>query len=143
LAAEQIQVLVARDRSGQTADAVPAKLHQASVTAAGEGGVTPDNGLCRDGGKASVTFARTAKIPCRILPKPGGLRSDAPVLHINTVNGGDGRLKAWLRPFHGVAAKHLEHYHGWRRTVEALGTGLTPGVRIGCGQPSASGSANH
>ena len=29
---------------------------------------------------------------------------DAPNLHINNVNGYHGRLKEWLRPFHGVAA---------------------------------------
>jgi hypothetical protein len=26
-----------------------------------------------------------------------------------------------LRPFHGVATKYLDHYLGWRRTIEALG----------------------
>jgi transposase-like protein len=46
LSAEQIPVLVARDRSGQTTDAVLAKLDRASVTAALDGVVTPDNQLC-------------------------------------------------------------------------------------------------
>jgi hypothetical protein len=60
LSAEQIPVLVARDRY----DA-----------------------------KAIVSFARKAKIPCCILPKPGGPRPEAPNLHINNVNGHHGRLK--------------------------------------------------
>src|SRR5208283_2098944 len=80
--------------------------------------------LCCDGGKAIVSFARKAKIPCCILPKPGGPRPEAPNLHINNVNGYHGRLKEWLRPFHGVATAYLDHYLGWRRTVEALGTGV-------------------
>ena len=84
--------------------------------------VTPDNQLCRDGGKAIVSFARKAKIPCCILPKPGGPGPEAPNLHINDINGYHGRLKEWLRPFHGVATKYLDHYLGWRRTVEALGS---------------------
>ena len=63
LSAEQIPVLVARDRTGQTTDAVLAKLDRASVTAALDGVVTPDNQLCCDGGKAIVSFARKAKIP--------------------------------------------------------------------------------
>ncbi len=46
---------------------------------------------------------------------------DAPNLHINNVNGYHGRLKEWLRPFHGVATKYLGNYLGWRRTLEALG----------------------
>ena len=83
LSAEQIPVLVARDRSGQTTDAVLAKLDRASVTAALAGVVTPENQLCCDGGKAIVSFARKAKIPCCILPKPGGPRPEAPNLHIN------------------------------------------------------------
>ena len=87
LSAEQIPVLVARDRSGQTTDAVLAKLDRASVTAALAGVVTPENQLCCDGGKAIVSLARKAKIPCCILPKPGGPRPEAPNLHINNVNG--------------------------------------------------------
>jgi transposase-like protein len=121
LSAEQIPVLVARDRSGQTTDAVLAKRDRASVTAALGGVVTPANQLCCDGGKAIVSFARKAKIPCCILPKPGGPRPEAPNLHINNVNGYHGRLKEWLRPFHGVATEYLDHYLGWRRIVEALG----------------------
>jgi transposase-like protein len=121
LSAEQIPVLVARDRLGQTTDAVLAKRDRASVTAALGGVVTPKNQLCCDGGKAIVSFARKAKIPCCILPKPGGPRPEAPNLHINNVNGYHGRLKEWLRPFHGVATEYLDHYLGWRRIVEALG----------------------
>jgi transposase-like protein len=121
LSAEQIPVLVARDRLGQTTDAVLAKRDRASVTAALGGVVTSDNQLCCDGGKAIVSFARKAKIPCCILPKPGGPRPEAPNLHINNVNGYHGRLKEWLRPFHGVATEYLDHYLGWRRIVEALG----------------------
>jgi transposase-like protein len=122
LSAEQIPVLIARDRSGQTTDAVLAKRDRASIAAALGGVVTPDNQLCCDGGKAIVSFARKAKIPCCILPKPGGPRPEAPNLHINNVNGYHGRLKEWLRPFHGVATEYLDHYLGWRRAVEALGT---------------------
>ncbi|MDR3516916.1 MAG: IS1595 family transposase, partial [Azospirillaceae bacterium] len=42
-------------------------------------------------------------------------------LHINNVNGYHGRLKEWLRPFQGVATAYLDHYLGWRRSIEALG----------------------
>ncbi len=123
LSKEQIPVLVARDRSGVTIDAVLPKLDRASVTGVLEGVVTPDNQLCCDGGKAIVGFARKGQIPCCILPSPGGPMRDAPNLHINNVNGYHGRLKEWLRPFHGVATKYLGNYLGWRRTLEALGAG--------------------
>jgi transposase-like protein len=126
LSAEQIPVLVARDRSGATTDAVLPGLNRASVTAALGGVVTSDNQLCCDGGKASVGFARKREIPCQILSSPGGPRPDAPNLHINNVNGYHSRLKEWLRPFHGVATKYLDHYLGWRRTIEVWRDGARP-----------------
>jgi transposase-like protein len=126
LSAEQIPVLVARDRTGATIDAVLPKLSRAAVSTALDGVVTPVNQLCCDGGKAIVGFARKAQIPCHILPTPGGPSPQAPNLHINNVNGYHGRLKEWLRPFHGVATKYLDHYLGWRRAVEALGATIGP-----------------
>jgi transposase-like protein len=126
LSAEQITVLVARDRNGATTDAVLPKLNRASVTAALGGVVTPDNQLCCDGGKAIVGFARKGGIPCQILPSPGGPRPEAPNLHINNINGYHSRLKEWLRPFHGVATKYLDTYLGWRRIAEARGDGVQP-----------------
>jgi hypothetical protein len=82
---------------------------------------TPAHQLCCDGGQAIVGFARKAKIPCCILPTPGGPRPEAPNLHINNVNGYHGRLKEWLRPFHHVATKYLGNYLGWRRGLRRSG----------------------
>ena len=126
LSAEQIPVLVARDRQGSTTDAVLPKLNRASVAAALGGVITSDNQLCCDGGKAIVGFARKGGIPCQILPSPGGPRPEAPNLHINNINGYHSRLKEWLRPFHGVATKYLDTYLGWRRIAEARGGGVQP-----------------
>src|SRR3954453_2677449 len=126
LSAEQIPILVARDRSGATTDAVLPKLNRASITVALQGVVTSDNQLCCDGGKAIVGFARKRDIPCQILPSPGGPRPEAPNLHINNVNGYHSRLKEWLRPFHGVATQYLDLYLGWRRTIEAWRHGAQP-----------------
>jgi hypothetical protein len=54
-------------------------------------------------------------------PKP-----EAPDIHINNVNAYHGRLKEWMRHFHGVATKNLPSYLSWRRTIEALGGASTP-----------------
>src|ERR1700759_432036 len=126
LSAEQIPVLVARDRSGATTDAILPRLNRASVTAALAGVVTSDNQLCCDGGKAIVGFARKREIPCQILPSPGGPRPEAPNLHINKVKANNSRLKEWLRPFHGVATKYPDLSLGWRRTIEAWRHGAQP-----------------
>jgi transposase-like protein len=126
LSAEQIPVIVVRDRSGATLDAVLPKLDRASITAALGGVVTPANQFCCDGGKAIVAFARKAGIPHHILPAPGKPRPEAPDLHINNVNAYHSRLKEWMRRFHGVATKNLPNYLGWRRALEAIGAPVTP-----------------
>ena len=121
LSAEQIPVIVARDRAGCTTDAVLPRLNRASIEAALGGVVTPANQFCCDGGNAIVAFARKAGIPTHILPAPGKPNPQAPDFHINNVNAYHGRLKEWLRRFHGVATKNLPNYLGWRRTLEAMG----------------------
>lgn len=121
LSAEQIPVIVARDRDGRTTDAVLPRLNRVSIAAALGGVVTPANQFCCDGGNAIVAFARKAGIPTHILPAPGKPNPQAPDFHINNVNAYHGRLKEWLRRFHGVATKNLPNYLGWRRTLEAMG----------------------
>jgi transposase-like protein len=130
LSAEQIPVLVARDREGATTDAVLAKLDRASIATALGGVVTADNEFCCDGGNAIVAFAKRAGIPAHVLPKPGKPSRQAPDYHLNNVNAYHGRLKEWLRRFHGVATKNLPNYLGWRRTLEALGQKATPEAMI-------------
>ena len=126
ISAEQIPVLVARDRHGATTDAVLPKLNRVSITAALGGVVTSDNEFCCDSGSAIVAFARRAGIPTHILPAPGKPSPQAPDFHINNVNAYHGRFKQWMRRFHGVATKNLPNYLGWRRTLEALGETVIP-----------------
>lgn len=130
LSAEQIPVIVARDRQGATTDAVLAKLDRASIAAVLGGVVTPDNEFCCDGGTAIVAFAKRAGIAAHILPTPGKPTRQAPDYHLNNVNAYHGRLKEWLRRFHGVATKNLANYLGWRRALEALGDDATSAAMI-------------
>lgn len=125
LSAEQIPVIVARDRTGATLDAVLPRLDAASITAALGHVITRSAELCCDGGSAITAFARRARIKVHVLPAPGSPKPEAPNLHINNVNAYHGRLKEWLRPFHGVATKNLPSYLSWRRTIEALATAST------------------
>jgi hypothetical protein len=126
LSAEQIPVTVARDRQGATTDAVLPRLNRASIASALEGVVTPANAFCCDGGGAIVAFARRAGIVAHVLPRPGKPDPLAPGFHLNNVNAYHGRLKEWLRRFHGVETKNLPNYLGWRRTLEALGQKASP-----------------
>ena len=126
LSAEQIPVIVARDRTGATIDGVLPRLDAASITAV-LGPVIEKSALfCCDGGTAIKAFARRAGVAVHVLPAPGIPRPEASDLHINNVNAYHGRLKEWMRRFHGVATANLPSYLSWRRTIEALGNRSTP-----------------
>lgn len=126
LSAEQIPVMVARDRDGATIDGVLPRLDAASITALLGPVIRKSADFCCDGGTAIKAFARRAGITFHVLPAPGIPRPEAPDLHINNVNAYHGRLKEWMRRFHGVATVNLPNYLGWRRTIEALGDRSTP-----------------
>ena len=126
LSAEQIPVMVARDRTGATIDAVLRRLDAASITAALGPVIKKSAELCCDGGTAIKAFARRAKVTFHVLPAPGIPLPEAPELHINNVNAYHGRLKEWMRRFHGVATANLPNYLSWRRTIEALGAASSP-----------------
>ena len=49
------------------------------------------------------------------------IRVLAGVYHIQNANAYHSRLKEWMRRFHGVATKYLDHYLGWRRMIETFG----------------------
>ena len=118
--------MIARDRSGSTIDAVLPRLDAASIMGALGNVIARPAELCCDGGTAITAFARRAKITFHVLPAPGIPKPEAPQLHINNVNAYHGRLKEWLRRFHGVATKNLPNYLSWRRTIEALSSASTP-----------------
>ena len=126
LSAEQIPVIVARDRTGATIDAVLPRLDAASLTTALGQAIARPAELCCDGGKAITAFARRARVKFHVLPAPGSPKPDAPDLHINNVNAYHGRLKEWMRRFHGVATENLPNYLSWRRTIEALSASSAP-----------------
>lgn len=123
---ENIPVLVARDRHGATLDAVLPQLDSAAITAAMGGVVTQANRIVCDGGLPLRAFARKANIRCHVVPAPGKPRPEAPHFHINNVNAYHGRLKEWMRRFHGVATKNLPNYLGWRRAIEAWSLQASP-----------------
>jgi len=130
LSAEQIPVIVARDRSGATLDAVLPRLDAASLKDALGERIPPSTDFCCDGGAAITAFARRAKLKIHVLPAPGNPKPEHPEFHINNVNAYHGRLKDWMRRFHGVATENLPTYLSWRRTLEALDDQSDPNAWI-------------
>jgi transposase-like protein len=120
LSAEQIPIVVARDRSGATFDALLPRLDAESLKEAFGDRIAPSTDFCCDGGSAIAAFARRAKLKVHVLPAPGNPKPEEPEFHINNVNAYHGRLKAWMQRFHGVATENLPTYLSWRRTLEAM-----------------------
>jgi hypothetical protein len=130
LSAEQIPVVVARDRSGATFDAVLPRLDAASLEEALGERIPPSTDFCCDGGAAITAFAKRAKLNIHVLPAHGRPEPEEPQFHINNVNAYHGRLKEWMRRFHGVATENLPSYLSWRRTLEALPAASDPALWI-------------
>ena len=75
-------------------------------------------GICDDG--TAVASEPAGSAPAAGDETSGGAVAQ-PNPHINNVNAYHGRLKEWMRRFHGVATANLANYLSWRRTIEALG----------------------
>ncbi len=128
LSREQVPVLVVRDRSGATAEAIlPADDHR-EIEATLDPLVDRDAILCTDGGgKGPLALAaRELGISHRAVNLSKGIRVLGGVFPAQNANAYHSRLKGWMLRFHGVATQYLGHYLGWRRMLERFGASLGP-----------------
>jgi len=116
-------ILVARDRSGQTVDAVPGR--GALTKARLERHLLPflDRQvlLVTDANAAYRAFARAHGIAHQAVNLDAGVRvrqAARGAIHVQNVNAYHRRLRDWLAPFHGVASRYLPNYLGWRRILD-------------------------
>ena len=127
LSAEQIPILIARNRTGAHIDAVLPDRSEAAVRPVLEGKLSKDDTLlCMDGDKALVAFAEAEGIEYELIIASKGEHVHEKVLHIQNVNAYGGRFKQWLNRFNGVATKYLPSYLGWRRWLEKGEEIITP-----------------
>ena len=116
---EHVCVLVARDRTGGTVDAVT-----------GRGAVTAsqllqhllpvldrDVLLVTDAHPAYRQFARQVGISHEAVNLSAGERVRG-ALHVQNVNAYHRRFRQWLARFNGVASHYLPNYLGWQWTVD-------------------------
>ena len=80
--------------------------------------IAPASVLCCDGLISYVRVASENKLIHKQLNISAGVRVIDTVFHIQNVNAYHSWLKTWMRRFHGVASKYLEHYLGWFRFLE-------------------------
>jgi hypothetical protein len=117
LSREQIPVLVARDRSGLTADCVLADARKAAVMALLKPLLPADAVVCSGGG-GSIGQAATDLGPEHHTVLTSSGRHAVGAWHIQNVNSYHAQLKTWMRRFHGVATYYLENYLGWFRALD-------------------------
>lgn len=119
ISGEHVCVLVARDRSGRTVDAVPGHgpvtadqlaLHLAPVLAPGALLVTDAHASYR-------AFAARCGVAHQCVNLRSGERVRGAV-HVQHVNAYHSRMRTWLRHFCGVASRYLVNYCGWRWALD-------------------------
>lgn len=117
-------ILVARDRHGQTIDAVTGR---GALTASQLGrhllpNLAPQALLVSDSNAAYRAFAARHRIAHEAVNLRAGervRRGAGGALHVQNVNTYHQRLRQWLAPFHGVASRYLPNYLGWRWALDA------------------------
>lgn len=124
LSDEQVYVLVARDRTGQTLDFVTGKgpVTKAQLRTCLSPVQDDDVLLVSDANATYRYFAADAGITHESVNLSAGIRVNR-AFHVQNVNAYHSRLHQWLARFHGVATRYLPNYLGWRR---ALDTCLVP-----------------
>jgi len=139
---EQMCILVARDRSGQTLDWVPGKgpVTRQQLHAHLKSRLEPDVLLVTDSHAAYRHFAREAGITHEAVNLRAGVRVRG-AIHVQNVNAYHSRLRGWLQPFRGVASRYLGNYLGWRWALDG-GRIKTPDrllqMAMGAGRPATS-----
>ncbi|MGH8486402.1 MAG: IS1595 family transposase [Pseudomonas sp.] len=116
-------ILVARDRSGQTIDAVTGRgaLTKSQLVQHLLPKLDPQALLVTDANVAYRDFAHDHGIAHQAVNLTSGQRvraSTQGAIHLQNVNAYHRRFKEWLARFHGVASWRLPNYLGWRWALD-------------------------
>lgn len=123
---EHVNVLVARDRSGATADFVMPVFNARQLETVLKPRLARDAILCSDGLAVYGACCGKLHISHRVVHDRPGQRVLQKVFHIQNVNAYHGRLKNWIARFHGVATHYLANYLGWFRWLDHSGSTASP-----------------
>ena len=112
LSKEQVPVLIAADRSGNTICSTLPELNSEQITAVLEPVLAKDALLVTDGGTYYPKAAERLGVNHEDIIVSAGERVRGE-LHIQTVNSRHERLKAFIRTFRGIGSKYLPNYLRW------------------------------
>ncbi len=118
VSSEQTAVLVARDRNGNTIDAILFKSNQDTLAEVMVPIVDKDALLCSDKKTSYRAFAKKYHLTLETINASAKEYVKDKIYHIQNVNAYDSRLKAWIKRFNGVATKYLESYLAWMRLLD-------------------------
>lgn len=129
LSREQVYVVVARDRQGQTVAevacrSVPRLDVLRSVLRAH---LTEANTLVTDGASTYRLLCFEIGLASKQVKSTDGERVCEGIYHVQNVNAYHSRLKDWMRRFNGVATRYLQNYMHWHLFVDRAGE-LAPSV---------------
>ena len=117
LSAEQVPILVLRDRSGSTTDFVLKRRDKAAVQELLPQALAKDAVLCSDGSGLLAHAAMGLGFEHQGVNLSKGVRIRG-AWHIQNVNAYHSRWKQWMDRFKGVATSYLENYLGWFRALD-------------------------
>jgi transposase-like protein len=117
LSAEQVPILVLRDRSGATTDFVLKRRDKAAVQELLPQALAKDAVLCSDGSGLLANAAMGLGFEHEGVNLSKGVRIRG-AWHIQNVNAYHSRWKQWMGRFKGVATSYLENYLGWFRALD-------------------------
>ena len=117
LSAEQVPILVLRNRAGQTTDHMLEVANKHSVTEVMRPALADDAVLCTDGSGMLAQVARDLGIEHHAVNTLRGEHTRG-AWHIQNVNAYHSRFKQWMRRFNGVATSYLPNYLGWFRALD-------------------------
>ena len=107
---DKVPVVVARARVGDTrAIVLPGTSNATALTAVFRPMLSTGVTLCTDGSSAMRLAAQAVGVKHVALVTARNQRKRG-IYHVQTVNSYQGRLKAWIARFRGVATKYLDRY---------------------------------
>ena len=113
-----VPVLTVRDRGKNTYEAIVPSVTTDALHQELRGKLEKDSVLCSDGYKPYIALSAKNDLIHKRLDVTGGIKVIDKVFLIQNVNAYHSRLKAWIRRFHGVYTKYLDHYLGWFRYMD-------------------------
>ena len=124
LSREQVPILVAADRGGETLSHTLPALNADNVKEVLEPVLAPDALLVSDANRCYPPVAAALDIPHESINASAGERVRGAV-HIQTVNSRHSQIKGILRRRRGIATKYLDSYLRWFHLI-ALGDQPSP-----------------